>query len=76
MILLSYHPEILIDSWVDGVRLSTYFDEQAIDWDTGDQTLEEINLQSWNLVHAALQIAANEEPTPLTELPPPPPRRE
>lgn len=76
VILLSYHPEILIDSWVDGVRLSTYFDEQAIDWDTGDQTLEEINLQSWNLVHAALQIAANEEPTPLTELPPPPPRRE
>jgi glutamine amidotransferase-like uncharacterized protein len=67
--LFSYHPDILIGSLLDGVELSTYFDETAIGWDLGEQTLEEINLQSWNVVHAALQIAIGEAVTPVRELP-------
>jgi hypothetical protein len=30
--------------------------------------MDAINLQSWNIAHAALQVAADEDPTPLTEL--------
>ncbi len=69
VILFSYHPEILINSDVDGITLSDAIDETTMTWDTGDQTWDEINLQSWNIVHAALQIAANEEVEALTELP-------
>jgi glutamine amidotransferase-like uncharacterized protein len=69
VILFSPHPEILIDSMVDQLELSSAVVEDDIEWDTGSQTQEEINLDSWNIVHAALQIAANEPVTPLTALP-------
>ncbi len=69
VILFSYHPEVLINSEVDNLHLSTYFDEDGISWDTGNQSFEEINLDSWNIVHAALQIAANQQVTQLTSLP-------
>ena len=69
VILFSYHPEVLINSEVDNLYLSTYFDEDSVAWNTGPQTFEEINLDSWNIVHAALQIAANQQVTKLTSLP-------
>ncbi len=69
VILFSYHPEILINSDVDNIKLSQFVNEDSLVWDTGNQTLEEINLQSWNIVHAALQIANNEPVTKITFLP-------
>lgn len=69
VILFSYHPEVLVDSMVDGMVMSDYYPERTIAWDTGDQTQDEVNLDSWNIVHAALQVAANTDVTPLTSLP-------
>ncbi len=69
VILFAYHPEILIDSDVDGVELQVPYAEQQIAWDTGGLSMDVVNLQSWNIAHAALQIAVDEDPTPLTELP-------
>ena len=69
VVLFSYHPEVLINSEVDNLYLSEYFDENSISWETGNQSFEEINLDSWNIVHAALQIAANQQITQLTSLP-------
>ena len=69
VILFAYHPEVLIGSDADGITLSSPYPEQQITWDTGGLSLEAIDLQSWNLAHAALQVAADEAPTPLTQLP-------
>ncbi len=69
VILFSYHPEVLIHSDVDNLYLSEFFDENSITWDTGNQSFDEINLDSWNIVHAALQIAADEPVTSVTSLP-------
>ncbi len=69
VILFSYHPEILIGSTVDGVVLSDYFDETAMTWDTGSKTLDQVNIDSWNVVHAALQAASGQTVTPVTSLP-------
>lgn len=69
VVLFSYHPEILINSSVDNVTLSDYYDEAALSWNTGNQTQDQINLDSWNIVHAALQVGTNESVTPLTALP-------
>lgn len=71
VVLFSYHPDILIGSMVDGVELTSILVEANQSWDTGNQTLDEINLQSWNSVHAALQVAAGWTVTPLTQLPAP-----
>jgi len=69
VILFSYHPEVLINSNVDNVELSQFIDETQMNWDVGIQTPEEINLNSWNIVHAALQIANNEQVTKIDSLP-------
>jgi len=69
VILFSYHPEILIGSEADNIKLTQFVNEDSISWDVGNQTLDEINLQSWNIVHAALQIANNESVTKITTLP-------
>ena len=67
--LFSYHPDVLIKHQADGIALKQFFDEDAIKWDLGSQTYEQINLDSWNIVHAALQIAADQEVTALKKLP-------
>jgi len=69
VILFSYHPEILIGSDVDNIKLTQFINEDTLSWDIGSQTLDEINLQSWNIVHAALQISNNEEVTKIETLP-------
>lgn len=69
VILFAYHPEILIDSMVDNVKLKKYYNEDTVDWDTGNLTQEQINIDSWNIVHAALQIAADKKVTAITKLP-------
>lgn len=63
VILFSYHPDILINSLQDGVKLSQYINEDNIVWQTGEQSQEDINYDSWNIVHAALQLSANESVT-------------
>ncbi|MBI1871340.1 MAG: hypothetical protein HYS07_09130 [Chlamydiae bacterium] len=67
--LFSYHPDILIDSLTDEVVLREYVYEDQITWNTGNQTQDEINLYSWNIVHASLQLSANEKVTAITALP-------
>lgn len=69
VVLFAYHPDVLIDNNSDNVTLSQFYQEDEIDWNTGDQTKAEINLDSWNIVHAAMQIAAEEPVTPLQSLP-------
>ncbi len=69
VVLFSYHPVVLVDSDVDGLVLEGILDESSISWETGDQSMEEINLQSWNILHAAIQLVAGWEPTPITVLP-------
>ncbi len=69
VVLFSYHPTILVRSLVDNVTLSMYYDETTVPWDTGDQTWDEINFHSWNVVHAALQFAAGQTPTRIPPLP-------
>jgi len=69
VILFSYHPVILVGSDVDGVELIGWADENATEWETGEQSWEEINLQSWNILHAALQVVAGEEVTEVVGLP-------
>ena len=69
VIFFSYHPEVLIGSDVDNLKLSQFVNEDSLTWDLGNKTLDEINLQSWNIVHAALQIANNETVTKVTSLP-------
>src|ERR1044072_5542845 len=68
-ILFAYHPEVLIGSNADGMVMRYPYDEGAIDWNTGNQSLDQIALDSWNVVHAALQIAAGRPVTPIPELP-------
>ncbi len=67
--LFSYHPDVLIKHQADGISLSQFFKEDDIRWERGGQTFEEINLHSWNIVHAALQLAAGEEVTGVKKLP-------
>jgi hypothetical protein len=69
VILFSYHPEILINSVIDDVTLSEYFLEEQLNWDFGNQTDYSVNLNSWNIVHAALQVASNQPVTKISELP-------
>ncbi|HEV8629520.1 MAG TPA: BPL-N domain-containing protein [Thermoanaerobaculia bacterium] len=69
VVLFAYHPEILIGSTADGVVLRQFCDEGAIDWDLGDLTLEQIDLDSWNVVHAALQVAIGQRAAPVLALP-------
>ena len=69
VILFAYHPEMLIGSDADGVVMSYPYDESAIDWDIGDLSLDQIALDSWNVVHAALQLGAGRPVTPLDALP-------
>lgn len=66
--LFSYHPDVLIKHDADGIALTQFFDEKKIKWDTGTQTFDQINHDSWNIVHAALQIAADQEVTPLVAI--------
>lgn len=69
VVLFSHHPEVLVQSEVDGVTLSTYFYEEDINWDIDDSELIQSHKDSWNIVHAALQIGLNQVPTPLNSLP-------
>jgi glutamine amidotransferase-like uncharacterized protein len=69
VILFAYHPEVLIGSDADGVVMSYPYDESAIAWNTGDLSLERIALDSWNVAHAALQVAAGRPATPIDALP-------
>ena len=69
VILFSYHPEILIGDDRDNVTLKTYYNEKTLSWEKGNQTQEEINVASWNIVHAALQLSTDREVTPLLVLP-------
>lgn len=69
VILFSYHPEILVGSMADGVELNDYYDESAIRWDTGNQTQSEVNVDSWNIVHAAFQVATGQTVTPVVATP-------
>ncbi len=69
VVLFSYHPEILIDSKLDNIVLSEFIDEENYDWVTGNLSQQQINFDSWNIVHAALQIVANENVTKLNSLP-------
>jgi glutamine amidotransferase-like uncharacterized protein len=71
VVLLAYHPEVLIGSMADRVYLSRIYDEGAVDWQTGDLSLAAIDLQSWNVAHAALQVASGVPVTALTALPSP-----
>ena len=71
VILFAYHPEVLIKNMSDRVQLYRFYNEDTTHWNLGNQTWGEINLNSWNIVHAAMQIGANEKVTPLKELPPP-----
>ena len=69
VILFAYHPEVLIGSDADGVVMSYPYDESAIAWDAGELSLDRIALDSWNVAHAALQIAAGRPVTAVDALP-------
>lgn len=69
VILFAFHPTILINSTVDDVVLSQYYKENQIDWETGTQTFDQINLDSYQIMHASLQILANKAVTKITKLP-------
>lgn len=69
VVLFSYHPDVLIGSDVDGVTLTQYINEADIPWDKGNQTQEQINIDSWNVVHAAIQKILHEPVTPVEALP-------
>ena len=69
VILFSPHPEVLLGSDVDGITLTNPLAEADVEMDLGEQSLEEVNLHSWNIVLAALQIASGQPVTPITELP-------
>jgi glutamine amidotransferase-like uncharacterized protein len=71
VVLFAYHPEIVIGSDADGVTLGPPYDEATTAWDPGELTLEQIAVDSWNVVHAALQVASGWPVTPVTELPSP-----
>lgn len=69
VILFAYHPEIVVGSTADHVVLSGPYDEDTVEWSTGELTLDQIAVDSWNVVHAALQVALGRTVTPVTELP-------
>jgi len=69
VILFAYHPEVLVGSEADGIVMRYPYDEGAIDWTVGDLSLERIAIDSWNVVHAALQLAGGRPVTPVTALP-------
>ena len=69
VILFAYHPEVLVGSDADGVVMRYPYDEGAIEWTLGDLSFERIALDSWNVVHAALETAAGRPVTPVTALP-------
>jgi glutamine amidotransferase-like uncharacterized protein len=68
VVLFGYHPDILVRDSRDRMTLAP-LDEEKIEWKLGSQTFEEINLASWNLVHAALQVGAGASVTRLETLP-------
>jgi len=69
VILFAYHPEVIIGSDVDGVVLTGVYDEATIDWQIGSQSFDEIAIDSWNVVHAALQLAGGRPVTGVGALP-------
>ena len=69
VILFSYHPSVLVGTLVDGVYLRQFYQEGLISWNWGNQTTQEVNLNSWNILHAALKLAARQSVTRLTKLP-------
>lgn len=67
--LFSYHPDVLIKHSSDGIALHQFFNEDTIAWDLGGGTFDQINLWSWNIVHAALQLASNRPVTRMEKVP-------
>lgn len=65
VVLFSYHPEILMGSEVDGLTMSDPLAEEQVEVDTGEQTLDEINYQSWNIVNGALSLATGRPVAPI-----------
>jgi glutamine amidotransferase-like uncharacterized protein len=70
VVLFAYHPEVLVGHDADRVTLGAPYDEEAIAEGRGELSLEQIAKDGWNVVHAALQVAAGKPVTPVTELPP------
>jgi glutamine amidotransferase-like uncharacterized protein len=69
VVLFAYHPEILVGSDADHVVLGYPYDESTLLSRTGDLTIEQIDRDSWNIAHAALQVVSGRAPTPFTSLP-------
>ena len=67
--LFSYHPDVLIKHPSDGIALHQFFNEDTIAWDLGGSTFDQINLWSWNIVHAALQLASNRPVSRMEKVP-------
>lgn len=66
VVLFAYHPTILIKNASDNVEVPK---EDKIKWDKGSQSYKEIALYSWNILHAAVQVAGKKKPTEVTKLP-------
>lgn len=77
VILFTYHPEVLVQEVADNMEFTVWDANQGVlltetdfTWDPGsERTIKQVNIDAWNIVHAALQTAAGQAVTPLTRLP-------
>lgn len=69
VILFAYHPAFLLNSSADGVAESTYYDEDATTIYAGSPAQNTMNIQGWNIAHAAVQYAMHKKISKITELP-------
>lgn len=69
VVLSAYHPAFLLNSSVDGVTESIYYDEDEVIRYADSPAQDIMNLYSWNIAHAAVQYAMHEKITAITELP-------
>lgn len=69
VVLSAYHPAFLLNSSADGVADSTYYDEDATTRYPGSPSQDEMNLEGWNIAHAAVQYTMHKKITAITELP-------
>lgn len=75
--LFSYHADVLVQERADNMRFTVwdsaqgkFLNESDFVWDPGaGRSVAGVNIDGWNIVHAALQLAAGQAVTPVKALP-------
>ncbi len=65
VILFSYHPVILLAGKINGVQMHRPLEMPVVNSNPAPYTLDQVNYQSWNILHAALSEVSGREIVPM-----------